>query len=329
MRYLHECGAKTIVLAHIGREKTDTLQPVFAELEKFLPFQWGGMISGDNFKSRYELMGNGDFLLAENLRQDEREKANDEAFAKELASFGDVYVNDAFANAHREHTSMSALPKLLPAYAGLNMSAETEHLDQVIEPKRPALFMLGGAKFETKLPLIEKYLKTYDHVFVGGALANDVFKALGYPVGQSMVSDVSLKDAAFLKNPKLLLPPDVVVDGPNGRRVTIPSQVQSEEKIFDAGPETVAMLRAYINEARTVLWNGPFGNYEAGFTEATEETVKNLTKAEAFSVVGGGDTVAAIEELDVVNDLGFVSTGGGAMLTYLEHGSTPIIDLLQ
>lgn len=329
LRYLGECGARTVVIAHIGRDKEDTLKPVFTELEKFLPIQWGGQIGGEEFSNRYELMTDGDFLLAENLRQDNREKTNDETFAKEMAAYGEIYVNDAFANIHRDHTSMLALAKLLPAYAGLNIVSETAHLQKVIEPKRPALFMLGGAKFETKMPLIEKYLKVYDHVFVGGALANDVFKAKGYSVGQSMVSEVSLKDATFIRSSKLMVPPDVVVDGPNGRRVCLPSQVQADEKIYDAGPETIAMLRAYIDEARTVLWNGPFGNYEAGFTEATEETVKNLTKSEAFSVVGGGDTVAAIEALNVVEQLGFVSTGGGAMLTYLEHGSTPALEELE
>ena len=232
LRYLRECGARTIVIAHIGREKEDTLKPVYSELERFLPIQWGGVIGGEHFNSRYELMGDGDFLLAENIRQDDREKANDKDFAEQIAAYGEIYVNDAFANIHRNHTSMSALAKLLPAYAGLNVVAETEHLEKVITPKRPALFMLGGAKFETKMPLIEKYLQLYDHVFVGGALANDVFKAKGYPVGQSMVSDISIEGAAFLNSEKLLIPPDVVVEGPQGRRVSIPSQVRSDEKIF-------------------------------------------------------------------------------------------------
>lgn len=329
LRYLHECGAKTIIIAHIGRDKTETLKPVYEELEKFIPVQWGGVIGGENFANRFELMGNGDFLLAENLRQDERESANDENFAKSIAYYGDIYVNDAFANVHRTHASMSALARLLPAYAGLNVVEEISHLERVMQPKAPSLFMLGGAKFETKMPLVEKYLNNYDHVFIGGALANDVLKAEGYEVGKSLVSDFSLKGKSFLSSPKLLIPTDVVVDGPNGRRVTTLSKVASDEIIYDAGPATVAMLSAYINEAQTVLWNGPFGNYEGGFEESTVETVKLLTNTDAFSVVGGGDTVAAIEKLGVVDSLGFVSTGGGAMLTYLEHGSTPQLDLLK
>lgn len=329
LRYLRECGARTIVIAHIGRDKEDTLRPVYDELEKYLPIQWGGVMGGETFAARYELMGNGDFLLAENLRQDEREKKNDKEFAKEIATYGDIYINDAFANIHREHTSMSMLAKLLPAYAGLNVIAEIQHLAKAITPDSPALFMLGGAKFETKMPLIEKYLKLYDHVFVGGALANDVFKAKGFEVGQSMVSDVSLKDAEFINDEKLLIPIDVIVEGPNGRRTVLPHEVASDEKIFDAGPATTDMLRSYIQEAKTVLWNGPFGNYEAGYTEATETTVKLLSQSDALSIVGGGDTVAAIEALNVVDELGFVSTGGGAMLTYLENGSTAALDLLK
>lgn len=329
LRYLNESGAKTIIIAHIGREKTDTLKPVYVELEKYLPIHWGGNIGSDEFNNRVALMNDGDFLLAENLRQDEREKANDENFAKDMSAYGDVYVNDAFANVHREHASMSALAKLLPAYSGLNVAEEVAHLARVTTPEHPALFLLGGAKFETKMPLIEKYLETYDQVFVAGALANDIFKAKGYEVGQSMVSDVSLEGATFLESDKLLIPLDVVVEGPEGVRTTSPDDVQADEKIFDCGPKTVELLSGYIEKAKTVLWNGPFGNYEAGFKESTEATVQLLVKADAFSVVGGGDTVAAIEKLGVVDKLGFVSTGGGAMLTYLEHGSTPALDLLK
>jgi phosphoglycerate kinase len=329
LRYLRESGAKTIILAHIGREKNETLKPVYNELEKFMPVQWGGVIGSEEFNSRVALMSRGDVLVAENLRQDDREKANDVAFAKEIAAYGDLYVNDAFDNVHREHASMSALAKLLPAYAGLNIGEEIRHLKRVMEPEHPALFMLGGAKFETKIPLIEKYLDDYDHVFVAGALANDIFKAKGYEVGTSLVSDVSLNEKPFLSNAKLLIPVDVVVEGPQGTRTIDPRDVQPDEKIYDCGPKTVAMLKSYIDSAKTVLWNGPFGNYEAGFEEATEAIVRILAEAPAFSVVGGGDTVGAIEKLDIVQKLGFVSTGGGAMLTFLEYGSTPVLDLLE
>jgi phosphoglycerate kinase len=329
LRYLHEAGARVIVIGHIGRKLDDTLKPVYDELEKYFPFQWGGPITGEDFAARAELMGDGDLLLAENLRQDPREEANDLEFAKVMAGFADIYVNDAFDNAHREHASMCALAILLPAYAGLNLIEEVTQLEKVAVPTSPSLFLLGGAKFETKMPLVEKYLELYDHVFISGALMNDMFKAKGYEVGQSLVSDVSLAGATFLTNAKLILPVDVVVDGPNGVSTKASTEVLPDEKIMDCGPATVALLTTYINDAKTILWNGPFGNYEGGFVESTEATVRMLAEAEAFSVVGGGDTVAAIEKLGLNDQLGFVSTGGGAMLTYLEHGSTPALDLLK
>lgn len=329
MRYLREQGAKVIVIAHIGREPEETLRPVFTELEKYLPLQWGGSVTTDGFRQRRELMGEGDILLAENLRQHTGEKANDEAFVSLLASLGEVYVNDAFAAAHREHASTYGVAQKLPAYAGLTFVEEVTHLRKVLDPTAPALFLLGGAKFDTKLPLIEKFLQLYEQVFIGGALANDVFKAHGFEVGQSLVSDVSLKGAPFLHDKKLLLPIDVVVDGPDGRRVKTPDQVTKEEKILDCGPMTIDMLATYIEKAKTILWNGPFGAYELGYTQSTEITARHIAAAAGFSVVGGGDTVAAIEKLGINELFGFVSIGGGSMLTLLEHGSTPVIDLLE
>ena len=328
-RYLQEQGAKTIIISHIGRKPEETLKPVFDELEKHLPIQWGGSITSDDFKSRAALISDGTFLIAENVRQDEREESNDEAFAAEMAAFGELYINDAFAEAHREHASLFALAKLLPAYAGLNLLQETRELQKVMVPKHPSLFLLGGAKFETKMPLVKKYLDVYDHVFIGGALANDVFKAKGYEVGKSLVSDIAIDDVSFLSNPKLLLPIDVIIEGPDGVRTCALEVVTSEDRILDCGPATVAMLATYIKDAATILWNGPFGNYESGYKESTERTMQLLAESDAYSVVGGGDTVAAIEELGLNDQLGFVSIGGGAMLTFLEHGDTPVLELLN
>lgn len=329
LRYLHEQGARTIIISHIGREPQETLKPIFTALESRFPIHFGGAVTGADFKQRAALLSDGTFLMAENLRQDDREEANDMEFAKEIASMGDIYVNDAFAEAHREHASLHAIATLLPAYAGLNLLQEIQHLDRVAVPAHPSLFLLGGAKFETKMPLVEKYLKVYDQVFICGALMNDIFKAKGYEVGQSLVSDVSLAGSAFLEDKKLLLPIDVVVDGPRGVVTKPPTEVLPDEKIMDCGPATVAMLKEHITTAKTVLWNGPFGNYERGFTEGTTETMKALAEANAFSVVGGGDTVASIQELGLNDKIGFVSIGGGAMLTYLEHGSTSVLDLLN
>ncbi len=329
LRFLREQGAKVVVIAHIGREPEETLQPIYEELMKYLPIHWGGNLVTEGFRQRMELMGDGDILMAENLRQHEGEESSDPAFITHLATLGEIYVNDAFAEAHREHASTYGVAQKLPAYAGLTLLEEVTELQKVMQPQHPSLFLLGGSKFETKMPLVEKYLELYDQVFVGGALANDIFKARGFEVGTSMVSDVSLKGAKFLESKKLLVPIDVIVEGPDGRQTKTPDKVTKEEKIFDCGPMTVEMLVTYIEKAKTILWNGPFGAYEFGYQQSTEVTARHIAAADAYSVLGGGDTVAAVEKMKINELFGFVSVGGGSMLSYLEHGSTPVLDLLQ
>lgn len=329
LRFLREEGAKVIILSHIGRKPEETLKPVFDELEKYLPLQWGGSITGTEFAERRNLMQDGDILMAENLRQFEGEENNDNDFVLQLAHLGEVYVNDAFAEAHREHASTFGLAKKLPTYAGLTLLEEVNELTKVMQPESPSLFLLGGAKFETKMPLVEKYLKLYDKVFIAGALANDVLKAKGYEVGESLVSEISLKDAEFLNSNKLLLPIDLMVEGPEGKRTVAIDKVLPTEKILDCGPMTVAMLATYIEKAKTILWNGPFGAYEMGYTQSTEVTARFAAASDAFTIIGGGDTVAAIEKLGLNEMFGFVSIGGGSMLAFLEHGTTPVIDLLK
>jgi phosphoglycerate kinase len=330
LTYLKEAGARTIVVAHIGREPGETLRPVFSALSRSLPqLIWGGVITDEAFKATRDAMHDGDIVVCENLRQDAREEVNDPEFVRAMAQYAEIYVNDAFAEAHRNHASTLGLAENLPAYAGLTLIEEVTELEKVMHPNQPALFLLGGAKFETKMPLVEKYLELYDFVFIGGALTNDVLKARGYEVGQSLVSDMSLVGSPFLWSEKLLVPIDVVVDGPRGVATLPVDQVSPDEKILDCGPETVAMLERYINEAATILWNGPFGNYEAGFYEATELTAELIAHSNAFSVIGGGDTVAAIEKLGLNDKFGFVSIGGGSMLTLLEHGTTPVLEALS
>lgn len=328
IQYLREQGARTIIISHIGRDIADTLKPVYEELVKQLPMRWGGAIADPAFSVIRNAMQDGDIVFCENLRQDVREEDNDPGFSDLIASYGDLYVNDAFAEAHRKHASTFGVAERLPAYAGFTLATEVRELSKVMQPKHPALFLLGGAKFETKMPLVEKYLELYDYVFIGGALTNDILKARGYEVGLSLVSDMSLKDAPFLWSEKLLVPIDVVVDGPRGVRTTLVDYVYPDERILDCGSETVMMLRRYIEEAETILWNGPFGNYEAGFTQGTEVTAEIIAEAKGFSVIGGGDTVAAVEKLKLNDKFDFVSIGGGSMLTLLEYGMTPVLHML-
>ncbi len=179
------------------------------------------------------------------------------------------------------------------------------------------------------MPLVEKYCVLYDHIFIGGALANDIFKAKGYNVGISLVSDLSLEGSPLLDHPKLLFPVDVVVGTKEGeKRVTTPDDVHDNEAILDAGPQTIAMLDPFIQDASTILWNGPLGNYERGYQDQTLMLARKIASASANSVVGGGDTVASIDTLGLSASFGFLSTAGGAMLTYLELGTLPALEAL-
>jgi phosphoglycerate kinase len=329
LRFLRQAGARVIVLAHIGRDATDTLRPVFDVLQKKIPITWGGSMFSQEFATIREQMRDGDIVLVENLRQDEREAQADEVFARQIAAFGEVYVNDAFDNTHRDHASMIVLPTLLPAYAGLTLAHEVTEIEKVMTPETPSLFILGGAKFETKMPLLHKYIDHYDSVFVGGALANDIIAGLGFEIGQSLRSDVSLVGDALLHHPKLVLPIDVVAGTNTTKRVCHMSEVRPDEMIVDMGPETVARLAPYIKNAKTILWNGPLGRYEFGGDGSTHQVAKLVAAADGFSVLGGGDTIAAVEELGLNDKFGFVSTGGGAMLTLLEAGTTKSLSLLS
>lgn len=329
LEWLREQGARTIVIAHIGREPNESLKPVHEALLKYLPIEWGGDIFDDVFKTHREAMQDGEIILAENIRQDAREAENNEDMAEYLASLADIYVNEAFDNIHREHTSMVALPQLLPNYAGINFYNEVINGKKAMHPEHPSLFIIGGAKFETKTPLIEKYLTTYDFVFVGGALAHDILKADGYEVGQSLVSPVSLVGHPMLKSKKLLRPVDVVVARGDQQISVLTKDVEAGDIILDMGERTVTMLTPYIKNAKTILWNGPLGKYEAGGGGSTEAVAKLIAESSAFSVLGGGDTVAAVEALGINDKFGHVSTGGGAMLTYLENGTTPALEVLE
>lgn len=330
LQYLVDAGAKVIVVAHIGREPSVTLKPVFDVLQEYLPnTMWSSQLLGMETQEKRDGLMNGQVLLLENVRSDEREKEGDVALAKELAELADIYVDDAFAAAHREHASVVGVPKFLPSYAGINFALEYEGLKRSFEPEHKALFILGGAKFETKMPLVEKFLENYDHILIGGALANDFFAAKGLNIGRSLRSDIDLSDSPLLKDERILLPIDVVVKGPDGVRTTTPEDVHDDEFILDSGAGTANMISLYSKGAKTILWNGPMGNYEAGFAAGTEELAKVVADSEAYSIVGGGDTVASIENLGLSNKFGFLSTGGGAMLSFLEHGTLPAIEALE
>lgn len=328
INYLRDQGAKVIIVAHLGREPEESLAPVQTVLHTLVGATWSSELIGPTTTQLVSEMADGDVLLLENVRSDTREKNNDPEFAKELADLADVYVNDAFAASHREHASLVGIPQYLPSYFGFNFLHEYTELIKVMEPEQPSLFILGGAKFETKLPLVDKYTNTYSHVFIGGALANDIFKAQGLETGQSLHSAIDLRTTGIMNHPNIITPVDVTVQGSAGVRVTTPDDVRPDEIILDAGPKSIEQLAALLRTSKTVLWNGPLGSYEHGFAAQTEALAKVVAQAPAYSLVGGGDTIAAIESLGIQEQFNFLSTAGGAMLTFLEHGSLPAIDVV-
>jgi phosphoglycerate kinase len=322
LTYLQSKKAKIILMSHIepaassGTKEKVSLVPVADHLEKI----GVSCVFVKNYRKALpsiESLGHGCILLLENLRMNEGETKNDPAFAKELASLGDIYVNEAFAVSHRAHASVSAITEFIPSYGGLLFEQEVKHLGSAFNPEHPFLFILGGAKFETKLPLIEKFMGIADKVFVGGALANNFYKEQGKDIGTSLVSPDYFNLSRFFDNPKLLLPIDhVIKDG----------------SMFDAGPETVQMLEREVAAAKFILWNGPLGAYEMGYKGPTLDVARMLsraTQAGSKTILGGGDTLAAIAEIGTEEHYTFVSTGGGAMLEFLAKGTLPGIEALE
>ncbi len=330
IKFLVQKGARVIVLSHIGRDPEETNAPVARALQSETPVTYVADLTGPVAHDARNAMHNGDVLLLENLRRDPRETKNDEGFARELAALGDIYVNDAFSAAHRAHTSIVGIPKLLPHYAGLLIEREVEELSKARSPQHPSFAILGGAKFETKAPLIRSLLNAYDKVFITGALANDVFKAKGLPIGRSLIS-AELPGEDVLNNPHFLAPNDVTTENSEKQaRVKKPEHVLPGDKIMDIGPASLALIAPFIAEAKFILWNGPTGLYEAGYGQWTHAIAELISESSAQKVIGGGDTIAVIEESGMSQEgLGFLSTGGGAMLEYILEGTLPGLEALN
>ncbi len=329
VRHLQTRGARLILISHIGNDFSNTasLQPVYEYIKKKIQVSFVDDVIGVKARKAITALKDGEVLLLENLRRYPGEGMNDLSFAKDLASLADIYVNDDFPASHRPHASLIGVPRFIPSYAGPCFVAEVKGLSAALVPKSPSLAILGGAKLVTKEKLLRALLEKYDHVFVGGALSNDFFHAQGFEVGQSIVSRTgSVND--LLHNSKIILPTDVVVSDSDGSETKSPDQVTEGETIVDIGPESIANLQSVIEKSKMVLWNGPMGNFEKGFKEQTETLAKMIAKAKGESVVGGGDTIASIEKLNLHKDFTFVSTAGGAMLAFLAHGTLPGIDAL-
>lgn len=336
IEFLRARHAKVILIGHIGDQGTETLAPVRDALERligkvsFCPVTVGGAA-----RAAVRDLAPGDVLMLENTRRNAGEIKNDAAFAQALAELADVFVMDSFDVCHREHASVVGVPDFLPSYAGLQVEREVTELSKALTPERPSLAILGGAKFSTKEPVLTRLLERYDRVFVGGALANDFMVARGLSVGSSLVSKNpdQLALNTILKHPKLMLPLDEMVaapgEGPEMQQLVSIGGVPVGKAVRDDGPETVAALAALANKAKTVLWNGPLGLYEKGFNGATHGLARALAASSAYTIIGGGDTVAAVEELGITDRFSFISTGGGAMLDFIAKGTLPGLRALE
>jgi phosphoglycerate kinase len=323
--------AKVILATHFVGKEGNSLTPVSDRLKNFIPHTFVPSPDLVVIGEHIDRMKDGDVALLPNLRLWRGEEMGDERFAKDFSRLVDLYVNEAFSASHRLHASITLMPKFLPAYAGIRFLEEIKNLSQAFNPEEPFLFIIGGAKFETKEPLISKFLNTATNIFIGGALANDFFKEKGFGVGLSLVSQLEHPiSKEILENDKIILPSDVTVRSEDGSLVVKkPDTVLLGEKIVDAGPQTVLRLKELSERAKLILWNGPLGIYEEGIVKETEELAIVVAESEAVSIVGGGDTTAAIKRLELQNAFDFLSTGGGAMLEFLAKETLPGIEALK
>jgi phosphoglycerate kinase len=298
-------------------------------------------VAGPNALNAAKGLGTGQILMLENTRFDPREEANDPSLAKEYAALGDVYVNDAFGAAHRAHASTTGIAAYIPAVAGLLMERELEALAGTLaNPERPFITIIGGAKISDKIGVIENLLSKVDALLIGGGMANTFLLAQGYAMGDSLVESTSLDlakrmiDLAAARGTKLLLPTDAVVAdafSPTANTMVVPvTDVKPGWRILDIGPATRAVYAAQIASAKTVIWNGPMGVFEMpAFAEGTRAVAQALADSSAKSIVGGGDSVAAIEQMGLADRVSHISTGGGASLELLEGRVLPGVDALN
>lgn len=330
VEFLRNEGAKILILGYIGRNGVETLEPVAEYFKKFFPLTFKSNILDKNLSEDIAEMKDGEVFLFENLRRHKEEENNDTIFARQIAGLGDLYVNEAFPDSHRAYASIVGIPKFLDSYFGFSFIKEVEELSRLSQTERPRFFILGGNKLKTKLPFIERVSEMADYVFVGGALSNEIFRFKGWEVGQSMVSESSFDLSDLLNNKKIIIPTDVVVENSSGEiLVKRPNEIQKDERVLDAGPETTAMLEDKIKGSRFVLWNGPIGDYKKGFSETTFQMIKVIVNSKAESIAGGGDTALCVEKIKLQDKFDFISTGGGAMLDYVINGTLPGIEAIK
>ena len=350
IKYLVEQGAKVILMSHMGRPDGEpnmkyTLKPVADRLSELLGqevlFISSPVVVDDEVKAAAEGLAEGQVMLLENVRFRKEETKNGADFAKELASLADIFVNDAIGTAHRAHSSTAGVADYLPAVSGFLIEKEVEFLGNAVEnPKRPFVAIMGGAKVGDKIPVIENLLKKVDTLIIGGGMSYTFYKAEGLEIGTSILDKDSLELAPQLLKKaeeagvKMLLPIDVVVadDFNNDAKSAIVDKdaIPADMMGMDIGPKTVELYKAAIAEAETIVWNGPMGVFEMeNFAKGTRAIAEALAESKAVTVIGGGDSAAAVEQFGLADKMTHISTGGGASLEFLEGKILPGVAVLE
>ena len=350
IKYLAEGGAKVILMSHLGRPEGEpnpkyTLAPVAERLTELLGqeivFISADTVVDEKVKEAAAALEDGQVMLLENVRFRKGETKNCAGFAKELADLGDFFVNDAFGTAHRAHSSTAGVADYLPAVSGFLIEKEVEFLGNAVEnPERPFVAIMGGAKVGDKIPVIENLIKKVDTLIIGGGMSYTFFKAQGLEIGTSILDEANIELAEQLEKKaaeagvKLLLPVDCVCakefnnDTEYGvyGKASIPADMMG----LDIGPETVELYKAAIAEAKTVVWNGPMGVFEMeNFAKGTKAVAEALAESSAVTVIGGGDSAAAVEQFGLADKMTHISTGGGASLEFLEGKILPGIAVIE
>lgn len=339
--WLQKHGARIIVATHLGRPdghvvRSLSTRTLVRPLSKALglPVRWVGDSVGSKVVQAANDLRPGGVLLLENTRFHRGDESNQVGYARELAANADLFVLESFGTAHRRHASIVGVGRYLPAYAGLRLAEEVRRLSAIVaHPTRPFVALVGGAKISTKLGLIARLLPRVDALLLGGALANTILQAQGLQIGRSLTETSMLRKVKALKltNPKLHVPVDVVVRSRTGKvHIRAVGGVRPDESILDIGPDTVALFASVLATARTIVWNGPLGKYEERpFDAGTKSIARIVAKSRAYSLAGGGETVDAIRSQRLERSINFLSTGGGAMLEFLQGTRLPGVDLVR
>jgi 3-phosphoglycerate kinase len=336
IRFLLRYRCRIILATHLGEpggKKITALSCGF--LAKRLNLILGGNrvkfvadIVGHKAEAAIKALKPGRIVFLENLRFDKREEMDDKGFAKKLASPAEIYINDAFSVCHRAHASISAIRRYLPSFAGFLLQKEIFNLDKIKHPAKPLIVLMGGAKIKTKINLIKNLRDKAAKILIGGALANNFFKAMGLEVGRSLVDSESVAIAKkLLADKKIVLPLDVTVNHQNVATVKLIDNINKSDVILDIGPQTIMLYSGIIKKARTIVWNGPMGAFEQTHyrhgTIALGQLIAARSRGKTFGVVGGGETLEALKKTKMDGYVDWVSTGGGAMLSYLGGEKMP------